>query len=94
MATLPAALLLLLNRRTVYRPVRAEYAAVAGLWPKQRFAVLALVKELTCVGRHGFQFGKATLWASQNEVKNGDTHIDRSLLSGEDEVSKSMVLAF
>ena len=44
----------LLNRRALYGPIGAKYAAVAGLWTKECVAAEAFVKVDTCVRRHEF----------------------------------------
>ena len=48
-------------RRTRHGAVRAEDAAITQLWPEQRVAALALVKEDTGVRRHRFRFSMAAL---------------------------------
>jgi hypothetical protein len=41
-----------LNRRTAHGPVRAEYAAIARLWPQADSAALAVVEELAGIRGH------------------------------------------
>jgi len=43
-----------LHRRTFHRAERAEYAAIAEIWPKQRLAIAAFIKELASVRSHAF----------------------------------------
>ena len=51
--------ILALHRRTLYRTVGTENAAVPRLWTKHGLAVSALVKKLTGVSWHRFTLGKA-----------------------------------
>ena len=54
----------LLNGGTRRRAERTEHAAIAGLWAQQRPAAGAFVKELACVGRHGFELRRAAFRTS------------------------------
>ena len=48
-------------RRTRHSAVGAEDTAITRLWPEQRVAALALVKEDTGIRRHRFRFSMAAL---------------------------------
>ena len=69
-AGLPAAALLLLNRRTGDRPIGAEDAAIAGQRAQQRTAAGAVIKELTSVRRH--DLGSCGAAARTGDRRYGD----------------------
>lgn len=75
-ANLTATSALFLNRRALHRTIGTVDAAVAGFWSKHLFAVLALVVELTGVGRHGFLLGESTMWADQDRFESHCRHAD------------------
>jgi hypothetical protein len=54
-----------LHGRAFHRTVRSKDAAVARLRTQQRFALGALVEELTGVGRHRFTFSEAASGAHE-----------------------------
>jgi len=55
-----------LDRRTGYGTVGAEYAAVSRLWPQDRAASAACIKNSARLGRHCFQCRGATIRASNH----------------------------
>jgi len=71
---LPAASVLLLDRRALHRTERAKHAAVPRIGAQQRLAIETLVEELAGVRGHGFQLGEAVMRASQNGFKNDSIH--------------------
>lgn len=61
-----AALFILLHRRTRYRSIRAEHAAVAALGPEDSTATLAVVDYLTGGRRHRLALGVPALGAGED----------------------------
>ena len=54
-----------LNRGTFHRPIRAEYAAVAGLWPQQRTTTCAFVVVMASIGQHELRLLESARRAAQ-----------------------------
>ena len=63
-----------LHGRAFHRTVRTKDAAVARLRTQQRFALGALVEELTGVGRHRFTFSEAASGAHELGFKKNFAH--------------------
>src|SRR3546814_17472508 len=61
-----------LDRRAGRGPIGAEHAAVAGLGPQHGTASLAVIEELTGVGRNRFRRAMAALRTGDRRTKVGD----------------------
>jgi len=75
-----AAARLVLHRRTLHRPERAEDAAVAGFGAQQHVTAGALIVELAGIRGHGFLLGEAAMRASQHRFKSDSNHRDLTFL--------------
>ena len=64
-----AALLRLLPRRTWNGSEGAEHAAIAGRGPQHGAATLALIEELTGIGRHGFHLSIPAMRTCDRRLK-------------------------
>lgn len=62
-----------LNWGAGHRAEGAEHAAIARLRPQHGTAAGARIKELACVGRHGFCFGSSAVRTCDNRFK---VHVD------------------
>src|SRR3546814_18105747 len=60
-----------LDRRAGRGSIGAEHAAVAGLGPQHGTAALAVIEELTGVGRHRFRLAMAALRTGDRRTKGG-----------------------
>lgn len=58
-----------LDRRTSHRPIGAKDATIALLGPQYFTAILAIIKELAGIGRHGFRFPVAAMRAGQGRFE-------------------------
>ena len=65
---------LLLDRRTRYRPERAEHTAVADLGTQECPARRAFVEEQAGIGRHRLRPGKAAMRTGQHRFENDGSH--------------------
>ena len=79
-----AAALGFLYRRAWYRPVRAEYAAIAGLRAQQRPALRTFVEVYARIERHAFTGNAPTLGARQvGSCSSGCVHLPSTSVSSE-----------
>ena len=81
-AALPAALAVLLDRRTRHRAVGAEHTAVPRLGLESGSTPGAIIEELAGVGRHGLGGLVPTGWTSQDRLKLHQRDARTTLRSG------------
>lgn len=59
-----------LLRRTSIRSIRTKHTAISHFWLKNSLAILALIKKLPGIDRHGFYLLVATLRARNGRCQN------------------------